>query len=49
MRPDYFIFVGYLEMGGWEGGSSKPPEPPLDPPLKCWALSEFQMTLYWYS
>ena len=30
MRPNYFLFIGYLKTGGREGG---PPEPPLDPPL----------------
>ena len=33
LRPNYFIFIGYLKMGDKEGGSSEPPEPPLDPPL----------------
>ena len=33
MRPNYFIFIGYLKTGGRGGGSSKAPEPPLDPPL----------------
>ena len=35
LSPDYFIFIGYmyLKTGGWEGGLSQPPEPPLDPPL----------------
>ena len=27
MRPNYFIFIGYLKTGGREG------LPPLDPPL----------------
>ena len=27
-------FIGYLKRGAGVGGSSKPPEPPLDPPLK---------------
>ena len=29
LRPNYFIFIGYLKTGG--GGGT--PEPPLDPPL----------------
>ena len=36
LRPNYFIFTGYLKNGGTEwvgGGSSEPPEPPLDQPL----------------
>ena len=33
LRPNYFIFMGYLRTGGGSGGSSEPPEPPLDPPL----------------
>ena len=36
LRPNYFIFIGYLKMrggGGGGGGSSEPPESPLDPPL----------------
>ena len=33
LRPNYFIFIGYLKTGGGEGGSNEPPEPPLDPPL----------------
>ena len=33
LRPNYFIFIGYLKICGGEGGSSKPPEPPLDPLL----------------
>ena len=32
MRPNYFIFTGYLKTRGGEGGSS---EPPLDPSLAC--------------
>ena len=35
LRPNYFIFVGYLKMGSPEGGSSEPSESPLDPPLIC--------------
>ena len=30
LRPNYFIFIGNLKMGGREGNSS---EPPMDPPL----------------
>ena len=26
--------MGYLKIGAGDGGSSKPPEPPLDPLLK---------------
>ena len=33
-RPNYFIFKGYLKTEDGEGGSSEPPETPLDPPLK---------------
>ena len=33
LRPNYFIFIGYLKTEGGEGGLSKPPEPPLDLPL----------------
>ena len=39
MRPNYFMFMGYLKTGGGGGdrgvGSSETPEPhpPLDPPL----------------
>ena len=34
LRPNYFIFIGYLKTGGGEeGGSLEPPEPSLDPPL----------------
>ena len=36
LRPNYFIFIGYLKRvgGGSRGrwGSSEAPEPPLDPP-----------------
>ena len=35
LRPNYFIFKGYLKTGGQGGCSSEPPEPPLDPPLHC--------------
>ena len=35
MRPNYFKFIGYLKLGGGEGGSS---ELPLDPPLLLWEL-----------
>ena len=44
VRPNYFIFIGYLKTGGGGGGgggggeevgSSDPPEPPLDPLLYC--------------
>ena len=34
MRPNYFIFMGYIKTGGGEGGSSQPPKPPLHPPLQ---------------
>ena len=33
LRPNYFIFIGYLKTGGGVVGSSEPPEPTLDPPL----------------
>ena len=33
LRPNYFIFMGYFKCGGERGGSSEPPEPPLDRPL----------------
>ena len=33
LRPNYFIFIGSLKTGAWEGGSSQPLEHPLDPPL----------------
>ena len=33
LRPDYFIFIGYLKTGGREGGLNEPPEPPLNLPL----------------
>ena len=36
MRPNYFIFIGYLKTGGGGGGREgvrANPEPPLDPPL----------------
>ena len=33
LRPNYFIFIGYLKRGGQGGGSSELPEPPPDPPL----------------
>ena len=33
LRPNYFIFIGYLKMGGGGGGGGAP-EPPLDPPLQ---------------
>ena len=33
LRPNYFMFIGYLKTGDTERGSSEPPEPPLDPPL----------------
>ena len=32
LRPNYFIFIGYLKTAGEEGCSRVPPEPPLDPP-----------------
>ena len=28
LRPNYFIFIGYLKTGGRKGGSSKPPRTP---------------------
>ena len=31
LRPNYFLFIGYLEM---EGKGLEPPEPPLDPPQR---------------
>ena len=36
LRPNYFIFIGYLKTGdGWEGGGVKrTSETPLDPPLE---------------
>ena len=34
LRPNYINFIGSLKTGT-EGGSSEPPEPPLDPPLVC--------------
>ena len=34
MMQNYFIFIGYLQKGGGRGGgSSEPPELPLDTPL----------------
>ena len=33
LRPNYFIFIGYLKMGEGEGVLSNPLKPPLDPPL----------------
>ena len=33
LRPNYFIFVGYLKTECGEGGSSEAPEPPIDLPL----------------
>ena len=33
LRPNYFIFIGYLKIGGKDGGSVEPPWTPLDPPL----------------
>ena len=33
LRPNYFIFIGYLKTGVRERGLSELPEPPLDPPL----------------
>ena len=33
LRPNYFIFIGYLKTGRGKGGSSEPPEPPLGLPL----------------
>ena len=27
LRPNYFIFIGYLKSGGREGGSLEPLEP----------------------
>ena len=35
MRPNYFIFIGYLKTGEWEGETNEPSEPPLDPLLIC--------------
>ena len=35
LRPNYFIFIGYLKKRGGEGVSLESPEPPLDPPLRC--------------
>ena len=34
LRPNYFIFIGYLKTGGHEGGPNEPPELPLDRPLR---------------
>ena len=42
VRPNYFLFIGHLKTGGWEGGPSEPPEPTLDLPLnliKTWMLT----------
>ena len=33
LRPNYFIFIGYLKTGNGGGGSSEPRDPLLDPPL----------------
>ena len=33
LRPNYFIFLGYLKTGGRERGLMEPTEPPLDLPL----------------
>ena len=34
LRPNYFIFIGYLKTGGWEGGVQvNPLNPTLDSPL----------------
>ena len=33
LRPNYFIFIGYLKTGRRGGRSSEPPETTLDPPL----------------
>ena len=34
LRPNYFIFIGYLKIRRQEGGLSETPlKPPLDPPL----------------
>ena len=35
LRPNYFIFIGYLKTRRGERGSREPPESPLDPPLNC--------------
>ena len=45
LRPNYFIFIGYLNLGGMDGGSSKPPEPPLDPPLIPYGCLKFDIFL----
>ena len=33
LRPNYFIFIGYLKMGGGGGLEQTPSESPLDLPL----------------
>ena len=35
LRPNYFTFIKYLEIGQQGGGSSEHLEPPLDAPLYC--------------
>ena len=47
VRPNYFIFIGYLKTGGGEGGSSDPPETPLDPPLPKQSVTERSRKIIW--
>ena len=35
LRPHYFSFRGYFKNGRRVGGSSEPPEPPLNAQLNC--------------
>ena len=42
LRPNYFIFIGYLNTLGREGVRVTPHEPPLDPPLLLWKKNDWQ-------
>ena len=44
LRPNYFVYIGYLKRGR-VGGLSEPPEPPLDPPLLIDILTESAILL----
>ena len=47
LRPNYFIFIGYLKQGAIRWGSKEPPEPPLDPPLYKGVTIQFPFSFCW--
>ena len=45
LRPNYFIFMGYLKTEGVDERSSEPPESPLDLPLD--KTSHLSTKIHW--